>query len=395
MEHQQDRYEARGVSSGKEEIHAAIKHLDKGLYPTAFCKILPDILTGDPDYCSIIHADTAGTKPSLAYLYWKETGDISIWKGIAQDALVMNFDDMACVGMTSDFVLSSTIGRNKHHITGDVISQLINGTMEFIDRMSEHGITINHGGGETADVGDIVRTADVGFTIFGRMKRDDLVVNQIRPGQHIVGYAGYGQAKYETMYNSGIGSNGLTSARHDVLANVYKEKYPESFDPNVPKDLAYCGTKMLTDLVSYDGTDYVVGDLLLSPTRTFLPLLHTAIAQHRSSIKGIIHNTGGAHTKVTKFCDQPVHIIKDNLLAVPPVFKLIASESGASEHELYKVFNMGTRLEMYVDDVHTAESLVKIGQSYGIDAQIIGRVEDSPSTTVTISTHTDNHISYA
>ncbi len=394
MDNTLHRYSARGVSSGKEEVHEAIKDLDKGLYPSAFCKILPDIISGDSEYCSIIHADTAGTKPSLAYLYWKETGDLSVWQGIAQDALVMNFDDMACVGMVTDFILSSTIGRNKHCITGDVISHLINGTMDFVNEMARHNIKINHGGGETADVGDIVRTVDVGFTIFGRMKRSDLVVNQIRPGQLIVGVAGYGQSTYESTYNSGIGSNGLTSARHDVLSKHYAEHYPESFDPKVPDDLAYCGSKKLTDNVIYNGTEYEVGQLLLSPTRTFLPLIKAALEQEQSAIKGIIHNTGGAHTKVTKFCDEPVHIIKDNLLRVPPVFQMIKEESNAEDSEMYKVFNMGTRLELYVDNETSANNLIDICQSFAIDAQIIGRVESSDSTSVSLNTQSNSQIVY-
>lgn len=388
------RYTARGVSAGKEEVHEAIKDLKKGEYPSAFCKILPDIIAHDSTYCSIIHADTAGTKPSLAYLYWKETGDVSIWSGIAQDALVMNFDDMACVGMTSNFILSSTIGRNKHCISGDVISKLINGTIDFINSMAEHGISINHGGGETADVGDIVRTVDVGFTIFGRMKRSDLIVNKIRSGQFIVGFAGYGQSTYESSYNSGIGSNGLTSARHDVLSKHYADNYKESYDPKVPSELAYCGSKRLTDTVEYNQQSYEVGQLLLSPTRTFLPLIKTIIESHRDSINGIIHNTGGAHTKVTKFCDEPVHIIKDNLLELPPVFQMIREESGASETEMYKVFNMGTRLEMYVDTMESVNELIKISQSFGIDAQLIGRVESSDQTQVTLTTHTNKDINY-
>jgi len=389
-----ERYEGRGVSSGKEEVHEAIKNLDKGLYPTAFCKILPDMVTGDDAYCNIIHADTAGTKPSLAYIYWKETGDLSVWKGITQDALVMNFDDMACVGLVSDFILSSTIGRNKHHITGDVIKALITGSQEFIDNMAPFGVNIHHGGGETADVGDIVRTVDAGYTIFGRMKRSDLIVNTIRPGQVIVGFAGYGQSIYESEYNSGIGSNGLTSARHDVLHKSYAEKYPETYDANIPNDLVYCGSKKVTDTMQIDGESYHIGKLLLSPTRTFLPLLKAMLDNHKPSIKGLIHNTGGAHTKVTKFCDEPVHIIKDNLLRVPPIFNLISDESGADEKELYKVFNMGTRLEAYLDNEAAAQSIVKISQDLGIDAQIIGRVEASAQTQVTLTTEKGTVLHY-
>ncbi len=389
-----ERYAGRGVSSGKEEVHEAIKNLDKGLYPTAFCKILPDMVTGDAEYCNIIHADTAGTKPSLAYLYWKETGDLSVWKGITQDALVMNFDDMACVGLITDFILSSTIGRNKHHITGDVIKALINGSQEFIEQMAPYGINIHHGGGETADVGDIVRTVDAGYTIFGRMKRADLIVNKIRPGQIIVGFAGYGQAIYESEYNSGIGSNGLTSARHDVLHNSYAVKYPESFDANIPSELVYCGSRQLTDSLTVDGRDYHIGKLLLSPTRTFLPLLQAILKEHRSSIKGLIHNTGGAHTKVINFCDESVQIIKDNLLPVPPIFGLIAEESGGDEKELYKVFNMGTRLEAYLDTEEAAHAVIEISSQLGIAAQIIGRVESSSQTQVTLTTEKGTVLNY-
>jgi len=394
MNASKERYAGRGVSSGKEEVHQAIKNLDKGLYPTAFCKILPDMVSADPDYCNIIHADTAGTKPSLAYLYWKETGDLSVWKGITQDSLVMNFDDMACVGLVSNFILSSTIGRNKHHITGDVIKELIHGSTDFIDTMADYGVKIHHGGGETADVGDIVRTVDVGYTIFGRMLRSDLIINTIRPGQVIVGFAGYGQSIYESEYNSGIGSNGLTSARHDVLSNVYATKYPETFDPNIPSNLVYCGSKLVTDTLEVNGVSHPIGKLLLSPTRTFLPLLKQMLDNHKDAIKGIIHNTGGAHTKVMKFCDEPVHIVKDNLLPVPPIFNLISEESGADENELYKVFNMGTRLEAYVDSMDAANAIIEIATKLGIDAQIIGRVESSTQTCVTVNTEKGTTLNY-
>ncbi len=384
MNNKSSRYDGRGVSADKHEVHEAIKGMDKGLFKDAFCKILPDFSGKNQEYCNIIHADTAGTKPSLAYLYWKETGDIDVWRSIAQDALVMNFDDMACVGCVTDFVLSSTIGRNKHNISGDVIKALIQGTQEFVDVMSEYDVAIHHGGGETADVGDIVRTVDVGFTIFARMLKSNLIVNNIKPGQVIIGFGGYGQATYESEYNSGIGSNGLTSARHDVLSKYYAVTYPESFDSAIPEELAYCGSKRLTDVVTYDSIDYEVGKLLLSPTRTFLPLLNKIVPQYRTSINGIIHNTGGAHTKVLNYCDN-VRIVKDNLLPVPPVFRLIQEESKTSDKEMYEVFNMGTRLECYVDnDPATIEGMLAQAKQLNIPAQVIGHTEESQSKEVVI-----------
>lgn len=378
------RYDGRGVSADKHEVHEAIKGLDKGLFENAFCKILPDFSGNDESYCNIIHADTAGTKPSLAYLYWKETGDANVWKHIAQDALVMNFDDMACVGCLTDFVLSSTIGRNKHNISGDVIKSLITGTQDFIAKMEQYGIKIHHGGGETADVGDIVRTVDVGFTIFSRMKKEHLIVNDIKPGQVILGFGGYGQATYESEYNSGIGSNGLTSARHDVLSKYYSTSYPESYDSAIPNNLVYSGSKRLTDTVAYDSDTFTVGQLLLSPTRSFLPLLNAIVRKYKLSINGIIHNTGGAHTKVLNYCNK-VSIVKDNLLPVPPVFRLIQEESQTSNREMYEVFNMGTRLEIYVDnDNQVIQSILSEAKNLNIPGQVIGRTEPSSKKEVTL-----------
>ena len=369
-----NKYEMRGVSAGKEEVHSAIKNLDKGLYPYAFCKILPDIVAGDPNACNIMHADTAGTKTSLAYIYWKETGDLSVWKGIAQDAIVMNTDDMACVGCTQDIILSSTIGRNKHLISGDVIETIINAVTEFIDNMQQYGVSLKLAGGETADVGDIVRTIDVGYTTFARMKRDEVVVNRIQPGNVIIGLSSSGQAKYESEYNSGIGSNGLTSARHDVLAKKYLEKYPESCDPQTPQEYLYSGSKDLTDTININGEEIHIGKLLLSPTRTYLPVLVPLLREYRQTLNGIIHNTGGAHSKVTKFISSGVKIVKNNLFKPPPLYSLIAEESGASSEEMYKVFNMGTRLELYIDPDH-ADQILDVIKAFNIDAQIIGYVE--------------------
>lgn len=372
-----DKYLGRGVSADKSEVHEAIKGIDKGLFPYAFCKILPDLLTGDKEYCTIMHADTAGTKTSLAYMYWKETGDLTVWKGIVQDALVMNLDDMACSGCIDNVIVSSTIGRNKNVISGDVIKAIIHGAQEFFDTMASLGVNIVSAGGETADVGDIVRTIDVGFTAFGRLRRTAVIDNSIKPGAFIVGFASYGQATYETEYNAGMGSNGLTSARHDVFSKVYKSKYPESFDSATDDSLVYAGSKLLTDTLDINGQSYSIGKLVLSPTRTFLPLLKDIIDGHKDQIQGIIHNTGGAHTKVSKFLKEPVKIIKDNLLPVPPLFKLIQEESDVDIAEMYKVFNMGTRLECYVDTEDVANSLVAIANKYNIDSQIIGRVETS------------------
>lgn len=375
------RYQQRGVSAGKEDVHEAIKGLDKGLFPKAFCKILPDIVGHDPDFCNIMHADTAGTKPSLAYLYWKETGDHSVWKGIIQDALVMNLDDLICVGAVDDIVLSSTIGRNKNLIPGEVIKHLIQGTDEYVKELRALGIGITLAGGETADVGDIVRTLDVGFTAFVRMRRSEVIDNaDIAPGQSIIGFSSTGQASYEDSYNGGMGSNGLTSARHDVFYKELAKKYPESFDPAVPDSLVYSGSKGLTDPVA--GTPLDAGRLVLSPTRTYAPVVAKALKDHRSSIKGMVHCSGGAQTKVLHFVSN-VHIIKDDLFPTPPLFRMIQKESNTSWEEMYKVFNMGHRLEMYVDSAATDE-IIGIAKSFNVEAKIIGRVEESEGASVTI-----------
>ena len=376
------KYELRGVSASKSEVHAAIKNLDKGLFPKAFCKILPDIVAMDPNHVNIMHADTAGTKTSLAYMYWKETGNLEIWAGIVQDSIVMNVDDMACVGCFDNIILSSTIGRNKNLIDGEVIKTIIHAAVAFKENMAKYGVNLHLAGGETADVGDIVRSMDVGFTTFARLKKEDLVVNDVKPGQVIIGIASYGQANYEENYNSGIGSNGLTSARHDVLDKSHLTKYGDSYDSNTPEEVLYTGTKKLTDEVEIDGKSYVVGDLLLSPTRTYLPVFKKIIPLFKNSIHGIIHCTGGAQTKVLKFVEN-VHIIKDNLLPIPPVFKLIRSESGTSLKEMYQVFNMGHRMELYVDP-EAAEGIIDAVKSFGIDAQLIGRVEPNVGAKLTI-----------
>jgi phosphoribosylformylglycinamidine cyclo-ligase len=375
------RYNARGVSAGKEDVHAAIKGLDKGLYPKAFCKILPDLVAGDSEYCNIMHADTAGTKPSLAYAYWKETGDDSVWKGIIQDALIMNLDDLICVGATDDIVFSSTIGRNKNLIPGSVIKHLIQGTDEYIQELRSLGIGITLAGGETADVGDIVRTLDVGFTAFARLKRSEVIDNaNIAPGDVIVGMASYGQASYESGYNGGMGSNGLTSARHDVFENSLAEKYPESFDSAVPSELVYSGGMKLTDPVA--GTPLDAGKLVLSPTRTYAPIVAKALKTLRQHIHGMVHCSGGAQTKVLHFVEN-LHIIKDNLFDIPPLFALIQEQSGTSWEEMYKVFNMGHRLEVYLPESH-AQELIEISKSFDVDAKIIGRVEASDGKRLSI-----------
>ncbi|MGB0524034.1 MAG: AIR synthase related protein [Flammeovirgaceae bacterium] len=378
----QERYSQRGVSASKEEIHAAIKDIDKGLYPKAFCKIIPDFLGNDSEYCNIMHADGAGTKSSLAYLYWKETGDMSVWKGIAQDAIVMNTDDLLCVGATdSTILMSSTIGRNKNLIPGEVIAALINGTEEVLQMLRENGMDIYSTGGETADVGDLVRTIIVDSTVTARMKRADVIDNQnIQAGDVIVGLSSFGQANYETEYNGGMGSNGLTSARHDVFAHYIAEKYPESFDPSVPTDLVYSGSKKLTDAIANLTVD--TGKLVLSPTRTYAPIIKQVLTELRSEIHGMVHCSGGAQTKVLHFVDQ-VHVIKDNLFKCPPLFELIHGESGTDWKEMYKVFNMGHRMEIYVGEQH-AQSIIDIAQSFGVDAQIIGRVAASEATKLTI-----------
>jgi len=376
-----ERYAQRGVSADKEDIHAAIKHLDKGLFPKAFCKIIPDILGGDADWCNIMHADGAGTKSSLAYLYWRETGDLSVWKGIAQDAVVMNTDDLLCVGATDNILLSSTIGRNKRLIPGEVISAIINGTEEVLEMMRNNGISIYSTGGETADVGDLVRTIIVDSTVTARMKRADVISNhQIRAGDVIVGLASYGKATYEDTYNGGMGSNGLTSARHDVLAKYLASRYPESYDTQLPENLVYAGSKQLTDLVAQTGLD--VGKLILSPTRTYAPVMRLILQEIRQHIHGAVHCSGGAQTKVLHFVDN-LHIIKDNLLPCPPLFRLIQSESGTSWQEMYKVFNMGHRLELYLPENYP-NTVIDIAKSFGIEAQIIGRVEAANTPKLTI-----------
>ncbi|RYG04752.1 MAG: phosphoribosylformylglycinamidine cyclo-ligase, partial [Chitinophagaceae bacterium] len=371
-----NRYNQRGVSASKEDVHAAIKNIDKGIFPQAFCKIIPDILGADENYCNIMHADGAGTKSSLAYTYWKETGDISVWKGIAQDAIIMNLDDLICVGATDNILLSSTIGRNKNLITGEVIAAIINGTEEILAELRELGISIYSTGGETADVGDLVRTIIVDSTVTCRMKRDEVISNHtIQNGDVIVGLASYGQATYESEYNGGMGSNGLTSARHDVFEKSIAENYPESFDPAVPFDLVFSGGKKLTDKVDISTTlNVTAGKLVLSPTRTYAPVIKKVLDQYRSQIHGLVHCSGGAQTKVLHFINDDVHVIKDNLFPVPPLFKLIQEQSGTDWKEMYKVFNMGHRMEIYVP-AEIANDIIAISKSFNIDAQIIGRVE--------------------
>lgn len=376
-----NRYQARGVSAGKEDVHNAIKNVDKGLFPQAFCKIVPDYLTGDDDYCVVMHADGAGTKTSLAYMYWKKTGDISVWKGIAQDALIMNIDDLLCVGATGPILLSSTIGRNKNLIPGSVISEIINGTEELLKDLRSHGIEIYSTGGETADVGDLVRTIIVDSTVIARMKRSDVISNdKIQDGDCIVGLASYGQANYENTYNSGMGSNGLTSARHDVFNYQLAKEFPESFDPNVPNDLVYSGGKLLEDEVANLPLD--AGKLVLSPTRTYAPVIKKILDQFRSQIHGMVHCSGGAQTKVLHFVNN-LHIIKDNLFPIPPLFLMIQEESGTSWEEMYKVFNMGHRMEIYVP-FEIAADLIAISESFGIAAQVIGKVDSFDGKQVSI-----------
>lgn len=367
------RYALRGVSASKEDVHNAIKNIDKGLFPQAFCKIIPDYLTNDDDYCLIMHADGAGTKSSLAYMYWKETGDVSVWKGIAQDALIMNIDDLLCVGATDNILLSSTIGRNKNLIPAEVISAIINGTEELIAELKTFGVTIHSTGGETADVGDIVRTIIVDSTVTARMKRNKVVDNaNIQAGDVIVGLASFGQAKYEKSYNGGMGSNGLTSARHDVFANYLAQKYPESYDAQVPSDLIYSGKVKLTDKVENSPID--AGKLVLSPTRTYAPIIKSILDKYTpNQIHGMVHCSGGAQTKILHFIDN-LHIIKDNLFPVPPLFKLIQEQSKTDWKEMYQVFNCGHRMELYVP-AEIANDLIEISKSFGVDAQIVGRVE--------------------
>ena len=378
----ENRYKQRGVSADKEDVHNAIKNVDKGLFPKAFCKIIPDYLSGDEDYCLIMHADGAGTKSSLAYMYWKETGDISVWKGIAQDALIMNIDDLLCVGATENIMLSSTIGRNKNLINGDVLSEIINGTEELLFEYKKYGVNIISTGGETADVGDLVRTIIVDSTVVSRMKRSDVINNaNIKGGNVIVGLSSFGIATYETEYNGGMGSNGLTSARHDVFSKVLAEKFPESYDPSVPENLVYSGTKKLTDKI--EGTNLDAGKLVLSPTRTYAPIIKEILDKFRDRIDGMVHCSGGAQTKVLHFVDN-VHIIKDNLFALPPLFKMIQEESDTDWKEMYKVFNMGHRMELYVS-AEIAEDIIQISKSYNVDAKIVGRVEKSKTKQLTIN----------
>ena len=376
------RYAQRGVSASKEDVHNAIKNVDKGLFPQAFCKIVPDFLTGDTDFCLVMHADGAGTKSSLAYMYWKETGDLSVWKGIAQDALIMNIDDLLCVGATNDIMLSSTIGRNKNKIPGEVISAIINGSEELLKDLKKFGVTIHSTGGETADVGDLVRTIIVDSTVTARMKRSDVIDNaNIKSGDVIVGLASFGQASYETEYNGGMGSNGLTSARHDVFDKYLAHKYPESFDQAVPKELVYSGSKQLTDTVVNSELD--AGKLVLSPTRTYAPIIKKILSKYTNKeIHGMVHCSGGAQTKILHFV-KDLHIIKDNLFEVPPLFKLIQEESKTDWKEMYQVFNMGHRMELYVPQ-EIADDIISISKSFNVDAKIVGKVETSVSKKLTI-----------
>ncbi len=378
------RYDQRGASASKDDVHNAIKNIDKGIFPKAFCKIVPDILTNDPDYCNIMHADGAGTKSSLAYTYWKETGDISVWRGIAQDAIIMNLDDLLCVGAIDNILLSSTIGRNKNLIPGEVIAAIINGTEEILAELRDAGIGIYSTGGETADVGDLVRTIIVDSTVTCRMKREDVISNDlIRPGDVIVGLASYGKANYEKEYNGGMGSNGLTSARHDVFNKSIAEKFPESYDHAVPYELIFSGSKNLTDQIDIgNGQTMDAGKLVLSPTRTYAPIIKTILDTYRKQIHGMVHCSGGAQTKVLHFIDN-LHIIKDNLFQVPPLFKLIQEESKTSWQEMYKVFNMGHRMELYVSK-EIAGEFISISKSFGVDARIIGHVEAAEKKQVTV-----------
>ncbi len=376
-----DRYNQRGVSASKEDVHKAIANLDKGLYPKAFCKIVEDHLGNDPDYCTVMHADGAGTKSSLAYIYWKETGDLSVWKGIAQDAIIMNVDDLLCVGATDNILLSSTIGRNKNLIPGEVIQAIIEGTEEVLAMLRSYGVNIISTGGETADVGDLVRTIIVDSTVTARMKRADVISNHtIQAGDVIVGLSSFGKSTYEHHYNGGMGSNGLTSARHDVFSNIYSEKYPETFDPGVPKDLVYTGKYKVTDTRPDLETD--IGKLVLAPTRTYAPIIQAVLKKFKPHVHGLVHCSGGAQTKVLHFVDN-LHIIKDNLFETPPLFKIIQEESGTDWKEMYKVFNMGHRMEIYVPSGFAAE-IVEISKNFLVDAQIIGRVENASQKQVTI-----------
>lgn len=376
-----DRYNQRGVSASKEDVHAAIQKIDKGLFPKAFCKIVPDTLGGDAHYCTVMHADGAGTKSSLAYVYWRETGDLSVWRGIAQDAIIMNIDDLLCVGATGPILLSSTIGRNKNFIPGEVIAEIINGTEEVLAMLRSYGMEIYSTGGETADVGDLVRTIIVDSTVTARMKRSAVIDNaNIKTGDVVVGLASFGKATYETEYNSGMGSNGLTSARHDVFNAIYAEKYPESFDWNIPASLAYSGPHKVTDRL--DGVPLNIGKLVLSPTRTYAPVILALLKELKNQLHGLVHCSGGAQTKVLHFIENQ-HIIKDNLFEVPPLFKLIHSVTGTNWKEMYKVFNMGHRMEVYLNAAQ-AQTVIDVASDFGIAAQIVGRVEASPTKKVTL-----------
>ena len=380
-----NRYLERGVSAIKEDVHNAIKNEKKGLFENTFCKIIPDIVSGDLDYCNIMHADGAGTKSILAYLYWKETGDISIWKGIAQDALIMNIDDMICVGACNNFVMSSTIGRNKHLIPGDVITEIIRGNNEVINTLKKYDINIYSSGGETADVGDITKTIIVDSTVFAREKRENIIEFNLKNNDVIIGLSSSGKSKYEKEFNSGIGSNGLTSARHDILNNIYSKKYPETYSEETPKDLVYCGNHLLTDKHQLHKN---MGKMLLSPTRTYSPIIKKVLEKHRNNISGIIHCTGGGQTKILNFINS-LHIIKDNLFDIPPIFKLIQNESATDPKEMYKVFNMGHRMEIYTDS-NTANKIIEISNSYSIDAQVIGKVQSSDTKKLSIISELGN-----
>lgn len=378
-----DKYSERGVSSQKEDVHKAIAHVDKGLFPQAFCKVIPDILGGDEEWCNVIHADGAGTKSSLAYLYWKETGDISVWRGIAQDAIVMNIDDLLCVGITDRFLLSSTIGRNKKRIPGEVIAEIINGTEEFIESLRPFGVDIVSGGGETADVGDLVRTVIVDSTVTARARRNDIISNhRIQAGDVIVAMASDGQASYEKKYNAGMGSNGLTSARHDIFSDIYRKKYPETYDDLMQEGLAYTGSLKVEDKV--EGIPLNAGQMVLSPTRTYAPVIKAILAEYRPQLHGMIHCTGGAQTKVLHFVKDPLHIIKDKLFPAPVLFNTIQSQSGTSWEEMYKVFNMGHRMEIYCP-VEISQHIIDISKSFNIDAQVVGHVEASDKRKLSIS----------
>lgn len=379
MEKEASRYANRGVSSSKNEVHAAIKHSDAGLYPTAFCKIVPDLLGGDPDWCNIMHADGAGTKSSLAYLYWKETGDLSVWKGIAQDAIVMNTDDLLCVGAVDNILLSSTIGRNKNKIPGEVIAAIIEGTESFLEKMREYGVGIRSTGGETADVGDLVRTIIVDSTVTSRIRREEVITNErIAAGDVVIGLASFGKANYEDEYNGGMGSNGLTSARHDVLNKIYASKYPESFDQDIPEDLVYSGSRMLDDKIN----DIPVGKLILSPTRTYAPVIKEVLDNFRSEIHGMVHCSGGGQTKALKFINN-INLVKDNLFPIPPLFELIRKESGTPWNEMYQVFNMGHRMEIFTSQKF-ADDIISISKGYGVDAKVIGHCEPYQGRKVSI-----------